>query len=147
MESILTQLNPVRTLSAIPLGPILILSYRLCLALPSGLLPSGFPAKIFYVFLISPIRAICPTYLILLYLIIQKNLVKSANCEVPHYVIFSSLPLLHFSEVEYSPQHFVLKYPQSKFVSQCKRPSFTLIHDENKLPVKLPSVERLKTVL
>jgi hypothetical protein len=36
------------------------------LGLPSGLFPSGFPTNILYSFLVSPIRAICPTHLILL---------------------------------------------------------------------------------
>jgi hypothetical protein len=44
---------------------ILILSARLCLGLPSGLFPSGFPANILYAFLYS-IRATCPAHLILI---------------------------------------------------------------------------------
>jgi len=40
--------------------------FHLRLALPNGLFPLGFPTKIFYAFLISPMRAKCPTRLIFL---------------------------------------------------------------------------------
>jgi hypothetical protein len=46
------------------------LSIHLRLGLPSGLLPSGFPTNNLYTFLFFPIRATCPTHLILLVLII-----------------------------------------------------------------------------
>jgi hypothetical protein len=41
------------------------LSTRLCLVLPSGFLPSGFPTDILYTFLFSLLCATCPAHLIL----------------------------------------------------------------------------------
>jgi len=43
---------------------ILILSFRLRLGLPFGLLPSGFPTKILYASLLFATRATCPAHLI-----------------------------------------------------------------------------------
>jgi hypothetical protein len=49
-----------------PYHPILILSIHLCLGLPSGLFPYGFPTKVLYVFLLAPIRATPTAHLSLL---------------------------------------------------------------------------------
>ena len=61
-------LSWARSIQSIPLHPtyrrsILILPSQLCLGLPSGLLPLGFPTKTLYAPLLSPVRAACPAYL------------------------------------------------------------------------------------
>ena len=48
---------------------ILVLFYHLRLGLQRGLFPSGFPTKTLYIPLLSPLRATCPTHVILFYLI------------------------------------------------------------------------------
>ena len=60
--------SPVQSIYPHPTSwrSILILSTHLCLGLPSGLFPSGFPNKNLYTPLSSPICATCPGHLILL---------------------------------------------------------------------------------
>ena len=90
--SILSQLDPVHTPTS-----ILILSSHLRLGLPYGLFPSGFPTKIFYTSLISPIHATCPAHLILLYLITrtifgeQYRSLSSSLCSYLHSPVTSSI--------------------------------------------------------
>jgi hypothetical protein len=70
-------------------GPFM-LSIHLHLGLPSGLFPSDFPINNLCTFLFSPIRATCPTHLILLDLIIpiilseENKLCSSSWCSFLH---------------------------------------------------------------
>jgi hypothetical protein len=53
----------------LPTLPTVILFSHLRLGLPSDHIPSGFPNKILYTFLISPIRAVCTAHLIIIIII------------------------------------------------------------------------------
>jgi hypothetical protein len=54
---VLSQINPVHSLQTISSRYILILPSYLCLDLPIGLFPRGFPKKILYIFLVFPMCA------------------------------------------------------------------------------------------
>jgi hypothetical protein len=61
------------------------LSSNVCLGLPSGLFPSGFPTNILYAFLVS-IRAICPAHLILRELIILIMFGEEYKRDITYYL-------------------------------------------------------------
>ena len=63
---VLSQINPVHAPYPISWTSILILSSHLRLVFPTGLFHSGFHTKNLHTPLLFPVRAICPTYLILL---------------------------------------------------------------------------------
>jgi len=75
----------------------LILSSHLCLGLPSGLFPSGFPITILYATRLSHVRATCPAHLILHDLITQiifgeaYRSVRSSLCSLLHFPVTSHL--------------------------------------------------------
>jgi len=132
---ILNQINPVHAPTSTTSTSILILSFHLCLGLPSGLFPSGHPTKTLHTPLLSPVCATCPAHLILLNFITWtipgeecRSLRYSLCCFLhSHYLV----PLRHI----YSPQHPILKDPQPTFLSQCKRSSFTPTQNTGKIIV------------
>ena len=73
---------------------ILILSTYLCLGLPSGLLPSGFPSKTLYTPLSSSIHTTCS------YVLLLPSQILSDHCDVPwpgqelwtHYLLLTHMP-------------------------------------------------------
>jgi len=92
------------------------LSFHLHKGLSNGHFPSGFPTRILYAFLISPLCATYPTHLTLHDMI---TLVKFGNCtsiEVMKLLIMQSSPASHkFLPLrsKYFPQHPDLKHPHS----------------------------------
>ena len=72
---------------------ILIFSSYLLLGLPSGHFLSGFPIKTLYKPLLSPVRATCPTYLNLLYLITRTILGEQYRSLSSSLCSFISSPL------------------------------------------------------
>jgi hypothetical protein len=67
----LRQINPAHAPHPISYRPKLILNLYLCLGLPIGLFPPGLPTITLYTPLLSPIRATCPTYLVILDLMLR----------------------------------------------------------------------------
>jgi len=106
--------------------PILILSSHLRLGLPNDLFPSDFPTKHLYTPLLSPIRATCPTHLILLYFITRTILgeqyrsLSSSLCSFLHSPVTSTLVGPNIPLNTLFSNTLSLRYSP-----QCQRPSFT----------------------
>ncbi|PNF37901.1 hypothetical protein B7P43_G06196 [Cryptotermes secundus] len=111
-EPILSQVNPVHTIpyyfSTIQFNIIQLHTSKSS----SRLFPSGFPTKILYAILFSPIRAMCPTYLMLLTsasgyiwprVQIMKLLIMQCSPAFNYFIPLGS---------KYSPHHLAPKPPQ-----------------------------------
>ena len=91
--------SPIQSIYTHPTSwrSVLILSTHLCLGLPSGLLPSGFPTKTLYTPFSSPIHTTCPAHLVLLHFITRTTLgeqyksFSSSLCSLLHSPVTSSL--------------------------------------------------------
>ena len=102
---------------------VLILFTHLCLGLPSGLLPSGFPTKTLYTPSPHPYAPHVQHISFFSILSPAQYWVRSTNHLASRYAI-SSIPPLPRPRSKYSTQHHVLKHLQLPFLPQCQRPSF-----------------------
>ena len=109
---VLSQLDPVHTPQSTSWRSILILSSHLCLGLPSGLFPLGFPTKTLYTPLLSLICATCSAHLILLDSITQTILGEKYSSFSSSVCSFLHSHYLIPPRPWYSPQHPILKHPQ-----------------------------------
>jgi hypothetical protein len=110
--------HPIQSLQS-----ILILPTHLLLCLPSCLFPSGFPTNNLYTFLFSPIRATCPSHLILIDFIL---IILDEECKSWSFPLCSFLhpPVTSFLLGPNIPLNTL-----SMFLLECQRLSFTLIHN------------------
>ena len=82
-----------------------------------------------YTPVLSPIFSTCPAHLILLDLITRKILGEEYIIKLL-IIWFSLLPCYIFPlRPKYSPQHPILKHPQSMFLPQCEWPSLRPIQN------------------
>jgi hypothetical protein len=104
-----TQSTPSMPLSLLS---ILMFSLHQRVTLPNGPFPWGFPTKILYTFLIYPMRATYPAYLILELIVStfgdEYKLWRPSLCCSVHPSVTSSI-----LGPKYSPQHHILAHPRT----------------------------------
>ena len=125
---VLSQIKPVHAPHPSSWRSIFIFSH-LCLGLPSGLFPSGFPTKTLFTSLLSPLPATCFTHLILCLItqIVLGEQYRSLSyvlCSFVHSPVTSSLlgPNMSISTLFWNTL-------MRTFLSQCEWPSFTSIQN------------------
>jgi hypothetical protein len=134
---ILSHINPVHVPHPNSQRSILILSSHLCLCLPRGLLPSGFPTKTLYAPPLSPIRATCPAISVFLTWSPKWWWVRSTEHKALCYAVFSTPLLPHPSWAQISSSALYSWKPSAYFP-----PSVwvTKFHTHIKQPARLVMV-------
>ena len=133
----ITALTSVRRLSLSWASPIQSIyphptswrSTHLCLGLPSGLLPSGFPTKTLYTPSPYPYAPHAQPISFFSILSPAQYWVRSTNHLAPRYAISSIPPLPLPSSVQIFSSTPCSQHPQLPFPPQCQRPSFTPIQN------------------
>jgi hypothetical protein len=99
------------------------------LGLPGVLFPSGFYTKLLYSLIFCPMCATYPLHLILdlIVLIILGERVQVVEILIMQFSLTSSAFISLRSK--HSPQHPVLKHPQSMFLPECSKFSFIPIQN------------------
>jgi len=99
---------------------------RLLLWLVPSLL--SFRLQFYMHYIIFPMRATCVVHLILLYVILLITLVALRRISICYFLLRPATSFL-FLTSKYSPQHPVLRHPQSTFFLYGGSPNFTPIRD------------------
>jgi hypothetical protein len=120
------------------------MSFHWSLGLPSGLFPSGFPAKILYAFLVSPSVLLAPRIWSFFTWSFRLFLAKTANYESLHYAIFSSLLPFYPSSVHMFSLALVWHYLGTKC---CCITRFYITHSFLQTVFKFPWINRFIQIL
>ena len=116
-------LSWARSIQSLPPHPTswrsILISSHLCLGLPSGLFPSGFPTKTLYMPLPSPIRVTCPAHLILLDFITHTVLgeqYRSLSSSLIHMVLLLLLVLQPIVDCILQPSSRAIASSHTRFL-------------------------------
>jgi hypothetical protein len=105
---ILNQMNPIHT----PKPKFLKIHCNIILPVMSSISSLQVLKSKFCNFLTYPMHVTCPAHLMLIDLITLTTLSEEHRLRISHHATFCGLTSLHFSLVQCSPKHPVLKDPQ-----------------------------------